>query len=214
MDADLDTLVTAPYVKIDDALAKDRRPGHPVRLGQSELVCLAVAQALLGFHSEHRWIRFAICHPHGALPYLPHQPGYNKRLRAALPLTGRSSGTWPPTATSGSTPSGSPTPPRSNAAARAPRSDARTWPGGRTTATAPPTPPGLGAAAVFDLHPGRQRRGVPIPAERAGAAAGRRRPRPDRLDVQGDIRPARVDQQRFQPGLTSAGVPVTARVAA
>src|SRR5712692_9095805 len=67
-------------------LVQDRRPGHPVRLSQSELVCLAVAQALLGFHSEHRWIRFALCHLRGHFPYLPHQPGYNKRLRAALPL--------------------------------------------------------------------------------------------------------------------------------
>jgi hypothetical protein len=86
VDADLDTLVTALYVKIDDVLVKDRRPGRPVRLSQSELVCLAVAQALLGFHSEHRWIRFAICHLRALFPYLPHQPGYNKRLRGALPL--------------------------------------------------------------------------------------------------------------------------------
>src|SRR5258707_11437822 len=86
VDADLDTLVTALYVKIDDMLVKDRRPGHPARLSQPELVCLAVAQALLGFHSEHRWIRFALCHLRSCFPYLPHQPGYNKRLRAALPL--------------------------------------------------------------------------------------------------------------------------------
>jgi len=86
VDADLDTLVTALYVKIDDRLVKDRRPGHPARLSQSELVCLAVVQALPGFHSEHRWIRYALCHLRGAFPYLPHQPGYNKRLRAALPL--------------------------------------------------------------------------------------------------------------------------------
>ena len=86
VDADLDTLVTALYVKIDDMLVKDRRPGHPARLSQSELVCLAVAQALLGFHSEHRWIRFAICHLAAMFPYLPGQPGYNKRLRAALPM--------------------------------------------------------------------------------------------------------------------------------
>jgi len=86
VDADLDTLVTALYVKIDDMLVKDRRPGHPVRLSQSELVCLAVARALLGFRSEHRWIRYAICHLRGCFPYLPHQPGCNKRLRAALPL--------------------------------------------------------------------------------------------------------------------------------
>jgi hypothetical protein len=86
VDADLDTLVTALYVKIDDSLVKDRRPGHPARLSPSELVCLAVAQALLGFHSEHRWIRFANCHLRAMFPYLPHQPGYNKRLRAVLPL--------------------------------------------------------------------------------------------------------------------------------
>ena len=71
VDADLDTLVTALYVKIDDMLVKDRRPGHPARLSQSELVCLAAAQALLGFHSEHRWIRSALCHLRGCFPYLP-----------------------------------------------------------------------------------------------------------------------------------------------
>jgi hypothetical protein len=86
VDADLDTLVTALYVKIDDMLVKKPHPGRPPRLTTAELACLAVAQALLGFHSERRWIRFAICHLRGHFPYLPHQPGYNKRLRAALPL--------------------------------------------------------------------------------------------------------------------------------
>ena len=84
VDAALDTLLTALYVKTGDMLVKDRRPGHPASLSQSELVCLAVAQALLGFHSEHRWIRFATCHLRAMFPYLPHQPGYSKRLRAAL----------------------------------------------------------------------------------------------------------------------------------
>jgi hypothetical protein len=86
VDADLDTLLTALYVKIDDMLVKDRRPGHPVRLSQSELVCLAVAQALLGFHSEARWLRFCRVRMRAMFPFLPGQPGYNKRLRAALPL--------------------------------------------------------------------------------------------------------------------------------
>jgi len=85
----LDTLLTALYVKIDDTLVQDRRPGRPARLSQRELVCLAVAQALPGFHSEHRWIRLALCHLRGCFPYLPHQPGYNKRLRGALPLVKR-----------------------------------------------------------------------------------------------------------------------------
>ena len=86
MDADLDTLLTALYVKIDDMLVKDRRPGHPVRLSQSELVCLAVAQAMLGYHSEARWLRFCCSHLRAMFPFLPGQPGYNKRLRAVLPL--------------------------------------------------------------------------------------------------------------------------------
>jgi hypothetical protein len=136
VDAALDTLLTALYVKIDNMLVKDRRPGHPVRLSQSELVCLAVAQALLGFHSEHRWIRFAICHLRGAFPYLPHQPGYNKRLRAALPLVKQVIRNLAADSDFWSTMSGSPTPPRPNAAARGPRSSAPTWPGGRTTDTA------------------------------------------------------------------------------
>jgi len=85
----LDALLTALYVKIDDMLAEDRRPGHPAQLSQSELVCLAVAQALLGFHSERRWIRFASRQLRSCFPYLPGQSGYNKRLRAALPLVKR-----------------------------------------------------------------------------------------------------------------------------
>jgi hypothetical protein len=86
MDADLDTLLTALYVKIDDMLVKDRQPGRPVRLSQSELVCLAVAQAMLGYHSEARWLRFCHCHLRAMFPFLPGQSGYNKRLRAVLPL--------------------------------------------------------------------------------------------------------------------------------
>ena len=52
----------------------------------SELVCLAVAQVLLGARSEGHWIRYARVHLAGMFPYLPQRPGYNKRLRAALPL--------------------------------------------------------------------------------------------------------------------------------
>ena len=63
--------------------------GTPPLLSDSELVCLAVAQALLGYHSEARWLRFANKHLSGMFPYLPLRPGYNKRLRAALPLVKR-----------------------------------------------------------------------------------------------------------------------------
>ncbi len=88
MDADLDTLVTALYVKIDDRLVKDRLPGHPARLSQPELVCLAVAQALLGFHSEHRWIRFALCHLRGLLP-VPAAPARLQQAAARRAAAGQ-----------------------------------------------------------------------------------------------------------------------------
>lgn len=86
MTTDLETLLTALYVKIDDGIGRTRWRGRPPRLSDSELVCLAVAQALLGHHSEARWLRFARSHLAGMFPYLPQQSGYNKRLRAALPL--------------------------------------------------------------------------------------------------------------------------------
>ena len=93
MDADLDTLVIALYVKIDDALqhAPELRPWRPAvgiapKLTDAELLTLAVMQALLGYVSEARWLRYARTHLRGLFPYLPRQSGYNKRLRAAFPL--------------------------------------------------------------------------------------------------------------------------------
>jgi Transposase DDE domain len=87
---DLDTLLTALYVEIDDHVAPPRRGrGRRPRLTDAELVCLAVAQVLLGFDCEHRWIRFAQCRLGHLFGYLPNQPGYHKRLRAAAPLLAR-----------------------------------------------------------------------------------------------------------------------------
>jgi hypothetical protein len=43
-------------------------------------------QALLGYTSEARWIRHARAHLRHLFPYLPGQPGYNRRLRAAAAL--------------------------------------------------------------------------------------------------------------------------------
>jgi Transposase DDE domain len=93
VDADLDTLATALYVTIDDALqhAPELRPWRPAvgiapKLTDAELLTLAVMQALLGYVSEARWLRYAHAHLHGLFPYLPGQSGYNKRLRAAFPL--------------------------------------------------------------------------------------------------------------------------------
>jgi hypothetical protein len=86
VDTDLDTLVIALYVKIDDdAAGLARLPGRPPVLSHSELICLAVMQAMLGFRSEARWLRYARRNLAHLFPFLPLQPGYNKRLRAALP---------------------------------------------------------------------------------------------------------------------------------
>ena len=90
---DLDTLATALYVRTDDLLKESPqiaplRPsvGIAPQLSDAELVTLAVLQALLGFTSEDRWIRHARAHMRHLFPYLPQQPGYNKRLRAARGL--------------------------------------------------------------------------------------------------------------------------------
>ncbi|MBO4210923.1 IS982 family transposase [Micromonospora echinofusca] len=89
MTTDLNTLLTALYVKIDDWLGRPRRTGRPPKLSDAELLTLAVAQMLLGVRSEARWLRFVPGHLPGAFPYLPGQSGYNKRLRAAVPLLKR-----------------------------------------------------------------------------------------------------------------------------
>jgi hypothetical protein len=90
MDTDLDTLATALYVKIDDTLQNNPqfsrwRPkvGICSKLSDAELLTVAVLQSLLGFTSERRFLRFARAHLASAFPYLPKQPGYNKRLRLA-----------------------------------------------------------------------------------------------------------------------------------
>jgi len=88
VDADLDTLATALYARTDDLLkaSPERAPWRP-RVGLSPKICdaelltLAVLQALLGFTSESRWLRFARSQLRHLFPYLPGQPGYNKRLR-------------------------------------------------------------------------------------------------------------------------------------
>jgi hypothetical protein len=83
---DLDTLLTALYVRIDDYLALHRRIGRRPKLTDAELLTLATAQVLWGIDSEARWLRLVSTALPGAFPYLPGQSGYNKRLRGALPL--------------------------------------------------------------------------------------------------------------------------------
>lgn len=89
MTKELNTLLTALYVLVDDHVVTPRTGrGRQPLLSDSELVTLAVAQVLLGYHCQRRWVR----HIHSSadwramFPYLPKQPGYHKRLNAARPL--------------------------------------------------------------------------------------------------------------------------------
>ena len=66
-----------------------------------ELLCLVVAQQLLGYSSERRWVRFAEANLRGMFPALPQQSGYSKRVRAAdgliaavIPLLARDVDSW------------------------------------------------------------------------------------------------------------------------
>jgi hypothetical protein len=85
---DLDTLATALYVRIDDELKASpqinrQRPkvGIAPKITDAELLTVSVLQALLGYHKEARWLRFARRGIRHLFPYLPKQAGYNKRLR-------------------------------------------------------------------------------------------------------------------------------------
>jgi hypothetical protein len=95
VDADLDTLATALYVRIDDLLKShpERVPWRPrvgiaPKVSDAELVTLAVMAALLGYTSDTRWLRFAGKHLRHLFGYLPQQPGYNKRLRKLVHTIG------------------------------------------------------------------------------------------------------------------------------
>lgn len=85
MHTDLDALVTALYVRVDDLLPARARRGRPPRISDAEIIALAVAQVFLGCPNDRRFLAIArrrLCH---LFPYLPQQPGYNKRLRALAP---------------------------------------------------------------------------------------------------------------------------------
>ena len=78
----------ALHVKTDDLLKESPQlaPYRPVTgidpmLNGAKLVTLAVLQALLGFTSEARWLQPPRAHVQHLFPYLPHQPGCDKRRR-------------------------------------------------------------------------------------------------------------------------------------
>jgi hypothetical protein len=83
--ADLDDLLTALYVLADEILPRRPRARRRPQITDAELVCLAVAQILLDCPSERRFLRFAMVRLSHLFPYLPKQPGYNKRMRELAP---------------------------------------------------------------------------------------------------------------------------------
>jgi Transposase DDE domain len=82
---DLDSLLTALYVLVDDLLPARSGAGRRPKITDAELIALAVAQIFLRCHSERRFLRFARQRLGHLFPYIPKQPGYNKRLRALAP---------------------------------------------------------------------------------------------------------------------------------
>ncbi|WP_017596040.1 transposase [Nocardiopsis potens] len=89
MNTNLDALLTALYVHLDDHVLpsreQPRRTGRPRLLTDAELVCVAAAQVLLGCDSERHWMRAAPSRIGHLFPRLPGQSEYNRRLRDAAP---------------------------------------------------------------------------------------------------------------------------------
>lgn len=66
--------------------SRAHHPGRKPVLNDVELLCLIVAQHLLGIASERKWIRYAHTHLLGMFPHLPQQSGWSKRARQATGL--------------------------------------------------------------------------------------------------------------------------------
>lgn len=92
MKTDLNTLLVTPYAHLDDRIlsaigfTRDHHPGRKLALNDVELLCILVAQHLLGISSDRRWIRCARAHLKGMFPNLPGQSGWGKRVRQATGL--------------------------------------------------------------------------------------------------------------------------------
>src|SRR5437762_8458641 len=87
MHAQLDDLLTATYVLVDDFLPKRRGPGRPPRITDAELITLAIAQVFMGLPNDRQFLALAGYRLSHLFANLSRQSGYNKRLRA---LTHRS----------------------------------------------------------------------------------------------------------------------------
>ena len=86
MHADLDALLTALYVLVDDSLPKRRGGGRPPKTSDAEMICLAVAQILLDHPCDRRFLAIAGSRLGHLFPRIPKQPGSHKRVRRLTPL--------------------------------------------------------------------------------------------------------------------------------
>src|SRR3954467_7880716 len=86
--AEVDALLINLYVLVDDLLPTRRRFGRPVRISDSELICLAIAQVLLDCPNERRFLRLAARRLGHLFPHIPGQSGVHKRLRQLPPPVG------------------------------------------------------------------------------------------------------------------------------
>jgi hypothetical protein len=85
--ADLDTLVIALYCACCSLFPADPRPrrGRPQQVTDNELLCLLVAQMLLGQPSDRRFLASASRRLGHLFPRLPSQSRYNERCRQLAP---------------------------------------------------------------------------------------------------------------------------------
>src|SRR3974390_1623748 len=92
--ADLDTLVIALYCaacSLFPAPAVGRRRGRPEKISDNELVCVMVAQMLLGRPSDRQFLATARWRLGHLFPNLPAQSTHKPRCRA---LTGKLVTLW------------------------------------------------------------------------------------------------------------------------
>ena len=89
MRADLDTLLIAVYCAACSLFPSPsglKRPrGRPQKISDNELICLMVAEMLLGYPSERQFLPVAGWRLGHLFPHLPAQSSYNERCRALTP---------------------------------------------------------------------------------------------------------------------------------
>ena len=85
MPPDLDALLTALYVYVDDSLPARSGSGRPPATSDSELICLAVAQILLDSRSDRHFLAVAGVRLRHLFPVRPKHSGYHQRVRRLAP---------------------------------------------------------------------------------------------------------------------------------